>query len=328
MIKRRILGRTSLPVSEICLGTMNFGRTTDAQTSFGILDAYHQAGGNFILATAPTPSLGESGNTAYSEEIVGRWWQARGIARDQLVLGTRLTLEAVEGQSLAKTALEHCRASLARFGVPFLDFVVLEWSDALRPDRAALLVFDALIREGLVRYPIAANFPIWRVVSSLSQARQYNHCRMEGLQADYSLLIRARFEPEAMSLCEEQRLAFLARAPLAEGFLASSREGADSQTDRFGPGYGERGLAAVTEVARRLNATSAQISLAWVLHRPLVTAAVIGVHSPTQLRELLDSRRIVLTAEDLAFLEEATSAEEIRVPASAALPERELLPFP
>jgi Predicted oxidoreductases (related to aryl-alcohol dehydrogenases) len=326
MIQRRTLGRTSLPVSEICLGTMNFGRTTDAQTSFDILDAFHQAGGNLIQATAPQPGATGNESTAYSEEIVGRWWQARGIARDQLVLGTRLTLENQDVETLAKTAVARCRESLARFGVSYLDVIVLEWSEALQPDRAALFVFDSLIREGLVRYALAANFPIWRVVSSLSQARQYNHCRMEGLQADYSLMIRARFEPEAMSLCREQRLAFLARAPLAEGFLAS---GSYAEADRFGPGYGEKGMAAVTAVARRHNVSPAQVSLAWVLHRPLVTSAVIGVHSPAQLRELLDACRIRFTPEDLALLEDATSAEEVRVPTRAPVSsERELLPFP
>src|SRR4051812_42220727 len=91
MIKQRTLGRTGLKVSELCLGTMNFGWQTDEQKSFAILDAYFASGGNFIQAMGHCPAHAiTAASTTFSEEVVGRWWDSRAILRSQLVLATRL----------------------------------------------------------------------------------------------------------------------------------------------------------------------------------------------------------------------------------------------
>ena len=92
--------------------------------------------------------------------------------------------------------------------------VIFEWNDGLVPIRYSLEAFDHVMRSGLARFIGAANFPVWRVVDSLGRAYLRNHCRMEAIQGDYSLMTRARFEPEAMALCQEQRLGFFARSPL------------------------------------------------------------------------------------------------------------------
>ena len=144
---------------------------------------------------------------------------------------------------------------------------------------------------------------------------------MEAMQADYSLMTRGRFEPEAMALCQEQRLAFFARSPLAGGFLAR-RSGIgdvfgsvrnDRLNEQFGNAYGATALAAVGDVAARHEASSGQVALAWVLDNPAVTSAIIGVRSPAQLNELVQASQIQLTEQDLAQLAEATATEEIRV---------------
>jgi aryl-alcohol dehydrogenase-like predicted oxidoreductase len=323
MINQRTLGRTGLNVSELCLGTMNFGWTTDAHNSFAILDAYHGAGGNFIqsMGRSRAPGLAST-STTFSEEIVGRWWRSRGIPRDELVLATRISLgRPPAGIPLAQFALDCCRESLVRLQASHLDLLVLEWTGSFTPVREALGVFDSIIQSGLARYVVAASFPAWRVTEAIALAREYNHCRMEALQEDYSLMTRARFEPEAMTLCQEQRLGFLARAPLADGFLAYSKKPGerlpvfrrDWISRGFGARYGETGLAAVSEVASRYEASAAQIALAWVLHNPRVTSAVIGVHTPAQLEDLLGANRLAFSADDLAQLAEATAAEEVQV---------------
>jgi len=144
-------------------------------------------------------------------------------------------------------------------------------------------------------------------------------------------MTRAHFEPEAMSLCQEQRLGFIARSPLAGGFLARGRGAGDltssSRSDwlqrRFGNAYGEAGLAAVSDVAARHEASSAQVALSWVLHNPNVTTAMIGVHSPAQLNELVGSSGLQLSDVDLAQLADATATEEVQIAAnySARVPE-------
>jgi 1-deoxyxylulose-5-phosphate synthase len=323
MIKQNTLGRTSLSVSELCLGTMNFGWKTDEQKSFAILDAYFEAGGNFIQATghSSAPAL-TAASTTFSEEVVGRWWDSRALLRSQLVLATRLSLgRAPEGVPLVKFARDGVRQSLRRLKTTYLDLLVLEWSESLLPMRELMEVFDALVRGGLVRYIGAANFPVWRVADAIGRAHLRNHCRMETLQADYSLMTRARFEPEAMALSREQRLGFLARSPLAGGFLArgagaagrlgSSRH--DWLDQRFGNAYGDAALAAVADVAARHEASSARVALSWVLHNPVVTSAVIGVQSVAQLGELLPATTLSLSAPDLEQLDRATAAEEVRL---------------
>lgn len=324
MINKRTMGRTGLNLSELCLGTLNFGWKTDEKTSFAILDAYRAAGGNFIQATSHTPEiLLPSASTSMSEEIVGRWWKARGLRRDEFFLATRIHVRQSPGNeaAFAKTVRQACQESLHRLQTTYLDMVIFEWNDGLVPIRYSLEAFDHVVRSGLARFIGAANFPVWRVVDSLGRAYLRNHCRMEAIQGDYSLMTRARFEPEAMALCQEQRLGFFARSPLAGGFLArrhgigdilnSSRR--DWLSERFGNPYGDAALASVGDVASRHEASSAQVALAWVLHNPAVTSAIIGVHSLAQLTELLQASQLKLTAPDIDQLGDATAAEEVRV---------------
>lgn len=323
MINLRIMGRTGLKLSELCLGTLNFGWKTDERTSLAILDAYHAAGGNFIQGTSHAPDITlPSASARVSEEIVGRWWTTRSVRRADLFLATRLHLRLSPGNegALAEAVRRACQDSLRRLQTNYLDMVIFEWSDGLVPIRHSLEVFDQVVRAGLARYIGAGGFPAWRIVDTLGRAHLRNHCRMEAVQADYSLMTRARFEPEIMPLCLEQRLAFFARSPLAGGFLARRAGGKvgnasrrDWLTDRFENPYGDAALAAVGDVAARHEVSTAQVALAWVLHNPAVTSAIVGVRSVAQLNELLLASQLKLIAPDLAQLGDATVAEEVLV---------------
>lgn len=325
MIKQRLLGRTCLKVSELCLGTMNFGWKTDEQGSFAMLDAYYAAGGNFIAAAGHLGgSLIPAASTAFSEQVVGRWWQTRGIPRNQLVLSTRISIgrPPLGNVSFADFVRARCLESLKRLRVSRIDLVIFEWSEGAIPTHEMLEAFNALIRGGHAHYIGAANFPTWRVSDMLGRAYAGNHCRMELLQSDYSLMTRALFEPEAMALCQEQRLGFIARSPLAGGFLAPRNGSPDPGLTparrewlerRFGNAYGDAALAAVREVGARHRASPAQVALAWVLHNQSVTSAMIGVGAPAQLHELIAATRLVLTDRDLTQLADATAVEEVRI---------------
>jgi len=325
MIKQRFMGRTGLKVSELCLGTLNFGWKTDEKTAFAILDAYHAAGGNFIQATHQSLDLYlPSAAVAASEEIVGRWWKERGLRREDLFLATRIHVHShgASAESDWSTRLrELCRRSLERLQTDYVDLVIFDWTDSFAPLAGPLAAFDQVVRGGLARYVGAGNFPTWRVVESLGRAYVSNYCRFEALQADYSLITRARFELEAMGLCQEQRLGFFARSPLAGGYLTRRfdletmlRTGRrDWLLERYGNSYGDAALGAATDVASRHDVSPAQISLAWVLHNPAVTSAVIGVRSVVQLDEMIHASSLALSAEDLERLDHATAAEEIRL---------------
>ena len=324
MIEHRTLGRTGLKISELCLGTLNFGWKTDEASSFAILDAFRAAGGNFLqgAAIAPTFTL-PSASTNVTEEIIGRWRTARSIPRGDLVLGTRLSVRPEPGArtNLAELVCQRTLESMRRLNTDYLDLLVIEWNDALLPASQLLEAFDAAVRQCFVRYIGVSNFPSWRVVDLIGRAFRRNQSRMEVLQAEYSLMTRARYEPEKMSLCEEQLLGFIAMSPLARGFLAQSSHAPDRFIDlrrrfarRFDNAYGDAARSAVENVASRHGASAAQVALAWVLHNPTVSSAMIGVRSPQELKELAVACSLRLSPDDMVELSDATTAEEIIVP--------------
>lgn len=324
MIKQRTMGRTGLRLSELCLGTLNFGWMTDETSAHAILDAYCAAGGNFIQATSWSPELMlPSASTSASEEMLGRWWITRRIPREKLFLATRIHVRPPSrgDGDFVRVVRKAMLDSLRRLRTDYVDMVIVEWNGGLLPMGSTLKAFDLIVRSGFSRFVGAANFPGWRVVDSLGRAYLGNHNRIEALQADYSLMTRARFEAETMALCQEKGLGFFASSPLAGGFLARDRN-LDTMPhsarryrliERFGNPYGELAQSAVADVAARHEASSAQVALSWALHNPAVTSAVIGLHSVGQLNELVRATSLALSPRDLERLDEATALEEIRV---------------
>lgn len=323
MIKHRNLGRTGLKVSQLSLGTMNFGWRTDEAASFAILDTYYAAGGNFFQAAAISPALTlPTISTRVSEEFIGRWMTSRRIPRQDLVIGTRINIRPSRstGLDLGKLVCERVRDSLRRLNTDYLDVLMFEWNDGLLPADRALEAFDVAIRQCFVRYIGAANFPTWRVVDGIARAFRRNQSRMEVLQSDYSLMQRARFEPEAMSLCEEQKLGFIATSPLAGGFLTRKARDDDYPRSsrqwlhrRFENNYGDAALSALADVAARHDASSAQVALAWVFNNRTVSSAMVGVRSASELQELIHACDLRLPVSDLQHLSDATAAEEVLV---------------
>lgn len=323
IIPQRTMGRTGLTLSELCLGTLNFGLKTDEPSAHAILDAYHAAGGNFIQASAWSPDLVlPSASTSRSEEIVGNWWTRRNIPRENIVLATRIRVRRPGGAGSVVDAVRGAmRDSLGRLHTEYLDLVLFEWSDCISPADTMLEAFDIVVRSGFARFIGASNFPAWRVADTLARAHRGVHNRMEALQADYSLMTRARFEPETKDLCHEHRLGFFATSPLAGGFLTRARNvdfgshtgRRDRLAQRFSDTHGELAHAAIADVAARHEASPAQVSLAWVLHEPGVTSALIGVQSFGQLSELVQAAAVPLSTADLHQLDQATAVEEVRV---------------
>lgn len=321
----RQLGRSGIQVSELCLGTMQFGRRTDAQAAFSIMDAFFSAGGNFLQSRGVSPGWGFGGSViSESESITGEWWRSRGISRESIVLATGMSFcrPAAGGTRAYHHVIgESVAASLDRLQADHLDVLVCDWHDGLLPIEDTLDALDSLTRSGMVRYFVAANFPEWRLVDALGKGRLRHEHRIEGLQADYSLVTRSNFGCETRRLCGEFQLGFMARAPLAAGFLLKHDAAAlllDVERRRFlshryrNP-YCLSVFDELSELARVRGTTPGQLALAWVLNNPDVTSALVGVGSAEQLLELSGASGIELTFFEGKRLDDVTSVDGLRV---------------
>src|SRR5690606_22906086 len=320
MINKKKLGRAGLDVSRIALGAMNFGWRTDEAASFAILDAYLATGGNFLETASISPPLTlPTAATAMGEKILGRWLVSRGIRRSDLVIGTRINVRVAPAgdASVEQLVGDSVRESMRRMNVDYLDLLVIEWSDGVLPMERTFEALDAVVRPGLARHVGAANFPAWRVVDGNARASERGWPQVEVLQCDYSIMQRARFELEAMSLCEERGLGLIASSPLAGGFLARRRSGVFGPASRqwlyrrFNNDYGDAALAAVGSVASRYDASPAQVAISWMLANEAVTSAMVGVRSVEELHELVQACELRLQSEDVLEISEATLAEEV-----------------
>lgn len=329
VMNQRILGCTSLKVSELCLGTMNFGWRTDESTSRAILDAYHAGGGHFIQAVGLAgAALSAQISPTYSETVVGSWWRSRDLLRTDLTLATRVNLrEGSEPDSvdLDETVRTTCKESLRRLRTDYLDVLVCEWSGAGHPPEALRRGLDWLVREGLVRYVAFANLSSWRVVASIHEGVARNHSRIDALQGDYSLLARTSFEGDLAELCRERGLGFLARSPLAGGLLTRRSKGRGVLggsrrawlAQRYGRDTGDRVTRLLCELADGTGYSPAQIALSWALHHPGVTSLVVGLTSVEHLGDALKAAQLRLGADELRQLHQASSVQRLVLPKRA-----------
>jgi len=286
----------------LCFGGNVFGWTADERTSFAVLDAYVDGGGNFI-DTADVYGVGES------ESIVGRWMNAR-KNRGQIVLATKVgSRMGLDKQGLSRQyILEEVEASLKRLQTDYIDLYQAHRDDLNTPLDETMGAFNELVRQGKVRYLGASNYNAARLREALRVSDRHGYARYECLQPLYNLVKRAEYEGELEALCLEQGLGVITYSSLASGFLSGKyREGkampfslrAKNVHDRYMNEQGFRVLEQVDRVAAAHSATVAQVALAWILTRPGITAAIVSATSVEQLRELLGAVQLSLSKEDL-----------------------------
>jgi aryl-alcohol dehydrogenase-like predicted oxidoreductase len=315
----RKLGASALNVSELCLGTMQFGWTADEAASFAIMDAFVAAGGNFIdtadcYTNWLTPGLAGGGA---AEEIIGRWMQARDN-RGRIVLATKVRgrmTEGPDGEGLKRTrVIRCCEDSLRRLQVDYIDLYQLHWADLATPIEETLGALDALVRAGKVRYIGASNYPAWRLMEALWRSEQHGSPRFVSYQPEYSLMERAGFEVEARPLCQHYGFGVIAYSPLAAGFLTGKyRGGQDVQsarakfvTKKYANAHGCAVIDQLEAIGCARGKTIAQTALAWLLSNPVMTAPIIGANTPAQLQESLGAAGYRLDAAELAALNAVT----------------------
>jgi len=298
---------------------MQFGWTCDEEATRKVLDAYVDSGGNF-LDTADVYSRWAEGNDGgVSEEIIGRWLKDRGN-RDQMVIATKVRGTMGPGPNdvglSRKHILEAIEASLSRLQVDYVDLYQSHSDDAEVRLEETMDAFDDLVRGGLVRYIGASNYEASRLIEALWVSDANGYARYDSLQPSYSLANRSDYERELESVCVRYGIGLIPYSPLAAGFLtgkyrrdrdlpASGR--AESVRGRFMHDNGFKLLDAVDAVAERHGATAAQVSLAWLLTRPAMTAPITGANSAEQWRELAGATAIELGGQDIEQLEAASA---------------------
>ena len=317
-IKYRRLGRNGLKVSPLCLGSMNFGWTADENTSFAVMDAFAEAGGNFIDTADIYSRWVDGNNGGVSEEVIGRWMRARGN-RSQMIIATKVRGQMGPGpndQGLSrKHIIDACDASLRRLQSDTIDLYQTHYFDADTPIAETLEALDRLVQQGKVRYIGCSNYPAWRLMGALWASDKYGLARYDSIQPHYNLVHRAEFEQELAEVCQAYGIGIIPYSPLAGGFLTGkySREGdtesvrAESVRNRYFNDAGWKVLDAVQAVAGELGTTALAVSLAWLLARPGMTAPIIGANTVEQLQGSLAALDVDVTAEQLSTLNEASA---------------------
>jgi aryl-alcohol dehydrogenase-like predicted oxidoreductase len=311
----RELGRSGLQVSPLCFGGNVFGWTVDAATSFSLLDAWLDAGFNFI-DTADMYSTWVPGHTGgESETVIGQWLKAGG-RRDRIVLATKVGKPMGPGRSGLKPAYirQAVEDSLRRLQTDHIDLYQSHDDDPDTPLAETMAAFDALIQAGKVRAVGASNFTAPRLAAALKASADHGLARYESLQPLYNPVDRAGFEAELQPLCAAQGVGVINFYGLAAGFLTGkyrsavdagkSARGA-SVVQRYLNPRGLKVLAALDAVAARHGATSGQVALAWQLRQPGITAPIASATSLQQLAELVASARLAQTEDDLALVRQA-----------------------
>ncbi|MBS0631844.1 MAG: aldo/keto reductase [Verrucomicrobia bacterium] len=312
----RPLGRSALQVSELCLGTMQFGWTADEAASFAVMDAFVAAGGNFIDTADIYTTWGGDGmkGAGRSEEIIGRWMKARGN-RDRVVVATKVRGLMPDGEGLSRArVIRCCEDSLRRLQADVIDLYQCHWADLATPIEETLGALDQLVRAGKVRVLGASNYPAWRLMEALWASQRHGYARFESYQPEYSLVERAGFEVEARPLCKHYGLGVIPYSPLAGGFLTGKyRRGAAVDSIRAKDIFKKYGADRDFDLIEKLEAigrahgkTVAQTALAWLLTNPVMTAPIIGANTPAQLADSLGAAGYRLTPEEMQALNTLT----------------------
>jgi aryl-alcohol dehydrogenase (NADP+) len=310
------LGRTGLKVSRVCLGMMTYGSprwrswVLDEEQSRPFIRRALELGVNFF-DTADMYSNG------VSEEITGR--ALRDFARrDEVVIATKVFFpigdKPNQGGLSRKHILEAIDGSLRRLGADYVDLYQIHRWDPETPIEETLEALHEVVKAGKARYIGASSMYAWQFAKALYLADLHGWTRFVSMQNHYNLIYREE-EREMIPLCRAEGIGLIPWSPLARGFLAGNRtpdKGGDTErakTDGFAHSmyYHDTDFGVAqrcAELARRRGVSSAQMALAWVLHQPGLTAAIIGASKMYQLEEAVAALPITLDADERKHLEE------------------------
>ena len=319
----RLLGRTGLYVSELCLGTMTFGGTDGIWKAVGSLD---QQAATALVKQAVDDGVNfiDTANVyagGVSETMTGQAIKVLGLPRDELVIATKaygvMNENAVNARGQSRYHLmQALDASLKRLQLDHVDLYQLHGFDPLTPMDEVLCTLDDMVRSGKVRYIGLCNMAAWQIMKGLAISDKRGWARFESVQAYYTVASRD-LEREVVPLRADQQLGLMVWSPLAGGLLSGK-----FSADGTGPAGARRAtfdfpvvdkprafrcIDVMRQIAERHQVSVARVALAWLLARPQVSTVIVGAKTPEQLADNLGASGLALSAEDMAALDAVSS---------------------
>lgn len=315
------LGPSGLLVSELCLGTMTFGGSEGMWRQIGQLrqdeaDALVRtaldAGINFI-DTANIYAGGES------ERILGQSLRNLGVARDEVVIATKVLGPMGEGINQRGASryhiMEQCKASLSRLQLDHVDLYQIHGFDPMTPITETLEALDTLVRHGHIRYVGLSNWAAWQVMKAVGITEARKLAPILSLQSYYTIAGRD-LERDIVPMLRDTGIGLMVWSPLAGGLLSGKYDregkGADGRraTFDFPPVEKDRAfdvIDAMRPIAEAKGVSVAQVALAWLLHQDVVTSVIVGAKRIDQLSDNIGATQITLDPEELATLDKVSA---------------------
>lgn len=304
----RRLGRTALQVSELCLGTMNFGPRTPEKDAFEILDQALDAGVNFVdTANQYGGSLG----VGATENIIGRWIAQNPNKRRNLVLATKvyepMSTDVNDRGLSARHIVQSCEASLRRLQTEHIDLFQMHHLDRVAPVEEIWQAMELLIQQGKITYVGSSNFPGWMIAKTCERANAARRLGLVSEQSKYNLLER-RIELEVLPACRHYGVGLIVWSPLAGGLLAKSTEDVGGRRNQDDAEKTRSRHADALEsfgaLCAELDAHPSAVALAWLLQQTGVSSVAIGPATTLQLHSALEAVEVRLSEEDLAKIDQ------------------------
>lgn len=317
-MRMRTLGHSGLFVSELCLGTMTFGGSEDMWGQIGRLG---QGDADALVKTALHSGINfiDTANIyagGQSEKILGQSLKNLGVARDDVVIATKVMGPMGDGPNARGASRGHilsqCKASLGRLGLDHIDLYQIHGFDPATPIVETLEALDTLVRQGYVRYIGLSNWAAWQVVKAVGIAEARRLAPILSLQAYYTIVGRD-LEREIAPMLRSEKIGLMVWSPLAGGYLSGKYDGEGISADGrratfdFPPVDRARGgplIAAMRAIAETKGCSVAQVALAWLLHQDVVTSVIVGAKRVDQLTDNIAATKVHLDADELATLED------------------------
>ena len=308
-MKYNHLGRTGLLVSNLCLGTMNFGPFTSEEDSYKIMDRALELGINFI-DTANV--YGWDKGKGVTENIIGRWLAKGEGRRDKIVLASKVYGEMGDGVNESKLSAYHikkaCEGSLKRLQTDHIDLYQMHHVDRATPWEEIWQAMEQLVKEGKVLYIGSSNFAAWNIVEANYKAKERHLLGLVSEQSIYSLRNR-HIELEVIPACKAMGMGLIPWSPLGGGILCGVLEGQKEgrrtrepllkSIDKLRPQ-----LESYEKLCKEFGHAPADVALAWVISNPIVTAPIVGPRTLEQLEANVNASAIKLSEEILNKLNE------------------------
>jgi aryl-alcohol dehydrogenase-like predicted oxidoreductase len=327
-MRRNRLGKSSIVVSDICMGTMTFGCQADEKTAFRIMDMAYEAGVDFYDTAEMYPVPPDAKYVGLTEEIVGRWLKTK--ARDSVILASKVAgpghgwiTPPLRG---GKTGLDRhhilkaVEGSLARLGTDYIDLYQTHWPDPDYPLEETLLALDELVRSGKVRILGCSNETTWGLTKSLWASDVHGLARFDTIQNNFSLNNR-RFEDELDQACRQESVSLIPYSPLAGGVLSgkyndggfpkgsrfSMYQDAPERQQRMARRFlNERSIESTRRfklIAEEAGMSVVTLATAWSKQHDFVASTIVGATTAEQMPDILAAAQITLEPEVLSRID-------------------------